>query len=105
MLAPTDAEFRETTATEPGQARDAAEAGRAIRRRRGRRDWRGRHLQHPKVTHHPAAVVTVDADRPLALHADGEWLGRWPSLTFQIVPGALHVVVPSDGMAAGERRP
>lgn len=26
MLAPTDAEFRETTATEPGQARDAAEA-------------------------------------------------------------------------------
>jgi len=69
------------------------------------RTFSGRHLQHPKVTHHPAAMVTVESDRPLALHADGEWLGRWPSVTFQIVPGALHVIVPSDGAPAEERRP
>ena len=69
------------------------------------RTFSGRHLQHPKVTHHPAAMVTVESDRPLALHADGEWLGRWPSVTFQIVPSALHVIVPSDGAPAEERRP
>ena len=64
----------------------------------------GRHLQHPKVTHRPAAVATVESDRPLALHADGEWLGRWPSFTFQIIPGALHVIVPRDGSPEQGRR-
>ena len=69
------------------------------------RTFSGRHLQHPKVTHHPAAVVTVEGDRPLALHADGEWLGRWPSVRFQIIPGSLDVIVPRVGTTGGERRP
>ena len=69
------------------------------------RTFSGRHLQHPKVTHQPAAVVTVEGDRPLALHADGEWLGRWPSVRFQIIPGSLDVIVPRVGTTGGERRP
>lgn len=69
------------------------------------RTFSGRHLQHPKVTHHPAVMVTVEGDRPLALHADGEWLGRRPSVTFQIVPASLRVIVPRDGTPDKERRP
>ncbi len=67
----------------------------------------GRHLRHPKVAHRPASEVVVEGDRPLALHADGEWLGRWPSVTFRIVPAAVDVIVPPDRPAgiAGQRRP
>ncbi len=67
----------------------------------------GRHLQHPKVVHRPASEAVVEGDRPLALHADGEWLGRWPSVTFRIVPAAVDVIVPPDRPAgiAGQRRP
>jgi diacylglycerol kinase family enzyme len=50
-------------------------------------------------------VVTVEGDQPLALHADGEWLGRWPSVRFQIIPGSLDVIVPRVGTTGGERRP
>jgi len=69
-----------------------------------RRAFSGRHLRHPKVSHYPAAVVTAEGDRPLALHADGEWLGRWPSLRFDIIPGALHVIVPRSGTTGDEGR-
>ena len=67
------------------------------------RAFSGRHLQHPKVMHHPAVVVTVEGDRPLATHADGEWLGRWPTLTFEIVPRSLHIIVPPEGTLPAER--
>ena len=57
----------------------------------------GRHLRHPRVTHQSATLATIDSDLPIALHADGEWLGRWPSIRFEIVPRALHILVPSQG--------
>lgn len=66
------------------------------------RAFTGRHLRHPRVVHHPARAVTVDSERPLALHADGEWLGRWPVVTFEIVPQALDILVP--GLRAEDRR-
>jgi diacylglycerol kinase (ATP) len=64
----------------------------------------GRHLRHPQVTHQPAVLATVESDHPLALHADGEWLGRWPSIRFEIVPHALHILVPPQGATVDGRR-
>jgi diacylglycerol kinase (ATP) len=69
------------------------------------RSLSGRHLQHPKVAHRPAVTVMVEGDRPLPLHADGEWLGRRTAVTFQIVPGALHLIVPRDEPLGEGRRP
>jgi diacylglycerol kinase (ATP) len=65
----------------------------------------GRHLRHPRVTHQSATLATVESDHPIALHADGEWLGRWPSIRFEIVPRAVHILVPPrGGIADGRER-
>lgn len=69
------------------------------------RAFSGRHLHHPKVAHRPAASVTVECERPAALHADGEWLGRFQSFTFEIIPRSVHVIVPGDGTPGSGRRP
>jgi YegS/Rv2252/BmrU family lipid kinase len=65
----------------------------------------GQHLGHPRVTHQPATLATIESDHPIALHADGEWLGRWPSIRFEIVPRAVRILVPPrDGNADGRER-
>ncbi len=53
----------------------------------------GNHLSHPKVEHTTASQVHVESVFPLAIHADGESVGRVPA-TFRAVPDALEVVVP-----------
>lgn len=53
----------------------------------------GRHIEHPGVTRVLAREVTVDADVPVGIHADGEWLGR-AAATIRIVPQALDVMIP-----------
>ncbi|MGH2452971.1 MAG: diacylglycerol/lipid kinase family protein [bacterium] len=53
----------------------------------------GTHLQLPKVGHTMAEEIRVDADVPLAIHADGEDLGRGPA-AFRCIPGGLEVIVP-----------
>jgi YegS/Rv2252/BmrU family lipid kinase len=68
------------------------------------RAFSGRHLRHRKVAHRPAASATVECERPMALHADGEWLGRLRSIAFEIVPRAVHVIVPGDGTPNSGRR-
>lgn len=52
----------------------------------------GAHLRHRKVAHRSAREVHVESTIPLAIHADGETVGRVPA-TFQAVPGALEVIV------------
>jgi len=68
------------------------------------RAFTGRHLRHPGIIHQSAVRVTVECAHPLALHADGEWLGRWTSVTFEIIPRALHILVPPRGGLADGRR-
>jgi diacylglycerol kinase (ATP) len=51
----------------------------------------GRHVEHPAVTVHRAARVGLDADRPLAVYADGEPAGTLPA-TFEVRPAALTVL-------------
>jgi len=51
----------------------------------------GRHLEHPAVAVHRAARVELDADRPLAVYADGEPAGTLPA-TFEVHPAAITVL-------------
>jgi YegS/Rv2252/BmrU family lipid kinase len=51
----------------------------------------GRHVEHPAVAIHRAARVELDADRPLAVYADGEPAGTLPA-TFEVRAGAVTVL-------------
>jgi len=53
----------------------------------------GRHLKHSKVAHTTARDVRVDSVAPLAIHADGEIVGKVPAV-FRIIPRAIEVIVP-----------
>jgi diacylglycerol kinase (ATP) len=56
---------------------------------------RGTHLDrgHPKLLHRTARRVEVDAPRRVRLDVDGEQPGTPPAV-FEVVPGALDLVVP-----------
>jgi diacylglycerol kinase (ATP) len=61
----------------------------------------GRHVDHPAVTVHRAAHVELDADRALAVYADGEPAGTLPA-TFEVRPAAVAVLAadPAPGFPA-----
>lgn len=56
----------------------------------------GEHLKHPKVSRYEGVEIRVESDRPLAIHADGETVGRVPAI-FRAQPQALEVIVPAGG--------
>jgi YegS/Rv2252/BmrU family lipid kinase len=51
----------------------------------------GRHVEHPAVAVHRAARVDLDADRTLAVYADGEPAGTLPA-SFEVRPAAITVL-------------
>jgi len=51
----------------------------------------GKHAAHPKVEMSQASRITVQADPPLRLMADGELLGRTP-LELKVLPGELTIL-------------
>jgi diacylglycerol kinase (ATP) len=55
----------------------------------------GRHTTHPRVRMMRARVVTIEANRPMLVYADGERVGPLPA-RFEVVPAALPVVVGPD---------
>ncbi|MDP9209391.1 MAG: diacylglycerol kinase family lipid kinase, partial [Actinomycetota bacterium] len=61
----------------------------------------GRHVGHPAVAVHRAARVELEADRPLAVYADGEPAGTLPA-TFEVRPAAITVLAadPAPGFPA-----
>jgi YegS/Rv2252/BmrU family lipid kinase len=63
----------------------------------------GRHVEHPAVTVHRAGRVELDADRPLAVYADGEPAGNLPA-TFEVRRAAITVLAAEDapGFPAGD---
>ena len=63
----------------------------------------GRHVEHPAVAVHRAARVELDADRPLAVYADGEPVGTLPA-TFEVRPAAITVLAadPAPGFPPGD---
>ena len=62
----------------------------------------GRHVEHPAVAVHRAARVDLDADRNLAVYADGEPAGTLPA-TFEVRPAAITVLAadPAPGFPVG----
>ena len=56
--------------------------------------YRGRHLAHPKIELLRGPSVRVEAETPLPIALDGEQPGTTPA-TFEVVPGAVRLRVPS----------
>lgn len=57
------------------------------------RVFNGTHVQHPKVTTELTTSITISADRPAQVYADGELVGYLP-MTFRVLPSALQVLAP-----------
>lgn len=57
------------------------------------RVYSGRHVELPTVTSYRGRVLTIEAERPLHLEADGEVIGTVP-VKFEVAPGALSILVP-----------
>jgi len=57
--------------------------------------YRGTHLPHPKAEELRGREVRVEAPTPLPVELDGEQPGTTPA-TFEVVPGALRLVVPAS---------
>jgi YegS/Rv2252/BmrU family lipid kinase len=56
--------------------------------------FRGTHVRDPAVSVRRAAEVTVSADRPFTVYADGDPIAGLP-VTLRAVPAALKVLVPA----------
>ncbi len=65
------------------------------------RALRGRHLEDPAVLHVRGRRVEVDAPPDLPWNGDGEMLGAG-SAAFELLPGALRVLVPSGNLPRGD---
>jgi diacylglycerol kinase family enzyme len=55
--------------------------------------FKGRHVGNEEVTVSRAAEVTISADRPFAVYADGDHLADLPA-TIRVLPRALTVIAP-----------
>lgn len=60
----------------------------------------GRHTRHPKVELYSTRTITIEADQPLYVQADGEILGQVP-VSIELLPHALEVLVPAGTSAKG----
>lgn len=56
--------------------------------------FKGTHIDEPSVSVHTGRVVTLDADRPFRVFADGDPIGALPC-TVTVRPGALKVLLPA----------
>jgi diacylglycerol kinase family enzyme len=59
----------------------------------------GAHVREPTVRVFRAREIAVSADRPFTMYADGDPIGELP-LRVRTVPGAVRMLVPSDGSGA-----
>ena len=57
--------------------------------------FKGEHIAEEQVETYRAAEVTVEADRPFAVFADGEHITDLPA-TIRLLNGALSVIAPAD---------
>lgn len=54
--------------------------------------YRGEHVPSPRIKEYRAREVAIDADRPLAVEADGEPLGTTPA-TFTVLPQIIRLKI------------
>jgi YegS/Rv2252/BmrU family lipid kinase len=64
------------------------------------RVFRGTHVADAAVEVRRAREVTVRADRPFVVYADGDPIGELP-VTIRAVPGAVRVLMPADADPSG----
>ena len=64
--------------------------------------YRGTHLPHPRAELLRGAKVSIDAPIALPVQLDGEQPGTTPA-TFEVVPNALRLRVPSVELELGGR--
>jgi YegS/Rv2252/BmrU family lipid kinase len=57
------------------------------------RVFKGTHVDLPEVTVLRASEVTISADRPFTMYADGDPIAELP-VTVRAIPGAVRVIVP-----------
>jgi YegS/Rv2252/BmrU family lipid kinase len=58
--------------------------------------FKGTHVHEPGVRVFRAREVSISADRPFTMYADGDPIGELP-VTVRAVPGAVRVIVPRGG--------
>lgn len=63
------------------------------------RVFSGRHVEEPSVRVFRAREVSISADRPFAMYADGDPIGELP-IRVKALKGAVRVLVPADGSGA-----
>jgi YegS/Rv2252/BmrU family lipid kinase len=61
--------------------------------------FKGTHVQDPNVKVFRAREISVNADRPFTMYADGDPIGELP-VRVRAVRGAVRVLVPKDGPGA-----
>jgi diacylglycerol kinase family enzyme len=61
--------------------------------------FKGTHVHEPGVKTFRAREVSIKADRPFTMYADGDPIGELP-VTVRAVPGAVRVIVPSGAAGA-----
>ena len=61
--------------------------------------FKGTHVLEPNVKVFRAREMSVSADRPFTMYADGDPIGELP-VHVRAVPGAVRVLVPADGAGA-----
>jgi len=55
--------------------------------------FKGEHIHKPEVTVRRCRELTIEADRPFSVYADGDPVAELPA-TLRVLPGALRVIVP-----------
>ena len=68
------------------------------------RVFKGTHLQLAQIETYRGEEITVDADRPFDIYADGDPVGRTPA-TMRVRARCLKVIVPSDVQGRPPDRP
>ncbi len=61
--------------------------------------FNGTHVREPSVRAFRAQEVSISADRPFTMYADGDPIGELP-LRVRALAGAVRVLVPADGVGA-----
>ncbi|WP_182976866.1 diacylglycerol/lipid kinase family protein [Arthrobacter cheniae] len=68
------------------------------------RSYRGRHIGTPGVATARGTSVTITADKPLNVYADGELVGSLPAAV-TVMPRALKVLMPAGSPSLGHPHP
>jgi diacylglycerol kinase family enzyme len=55
--------------------------------------FKGTHVKEPQVSVFRARELTISADRPFTLYADGDPIAELPA-TVRVLPGAVRMLVP-----------